>query len=158
MDRDAKSALPPGLIVRAFEPADATAAASLSRVSPGASLWPAEAYAFAPESGVCGWVAVMEGEMTGFLVAQCAADEAEILNLVVAPSLRRRGLATSLTEAAFECLGRRGARRVFLEVRASNLAAIRFYEKIGFAAAGRRSAYYDNPREDALCMALLLSA
>jgi [ribosomal protein S18]-alanine N-acetyltransferase len=158
MDRDAKSALPPGLIVRAFEPADAAAAASLSRVSPGASLWPLEAYAFAPESGACGWVAVREGEMAGFLVARCAADEAEILNLVVAPSLRRRGLATGLTEAAFEGFRRRGARRVFLEVRASNLAAIRFYEKIGFAASGRRAAYYDNPREDALCMALLLSA
>ena len=158
MDRDAKSAPPPGLILRTFEPADAAAVVSLSRVSPGASLWPAEAYAFAPESGACGWVALMDGEMAGFLVARCAADEAEIFNLVVAPSLRRRGLATYLTGNAFEEFRRRGARRVFLEVRASNLGAIRFYEKIGFAAAGRRATYYDNPREDALCMALVLSA
>ena len=157
MDRDAKSALPPGLIVRIFEPADAATAVSLSRASPGASLWPVEAYAFAPESGACGWVAVLEGEMAGFLVAQCAADEAEIQNLVVASSLRRRGLARGLTGAAFEDFRRRGTRRVFLEVRASNLTAIRFYEKIGFAASGRRAAYYDNPREDALRMALILS-
>jgi ribosomal-protein-alanine N-acetyltransferase len=157
MERDTKAALPPGLIVRAFESADAAGAVSLSRVSPGASLWPVEAYAFVPESGACGWVAVIEGEMAGFFVARCAADEAEILNLAVVPSLRRRGLATGLTVTAFEEFRRRGARRIFLEVRASNLAAIRFYEKIGFAAAGRRAAYYDNPREDALCMALILS-
>jgi [ribosomal protein S18]-alanine N-acetyltransferase len=157
MDREAKSALPPGLIVRAFEPADAAAAVSLSLASPGASLWPVNAYVFEPESGACGWVAVLEGEMAGFLVAQCAVDEAEILNLVVAPALRRRGLATGLTSTAFEGFRKRGARRVFLEVRASNLAAIRFYEKIGFAAAGRRAAYYESPREDALCMALILS-
>jgi ribosomal-protein-alanine N-acetyltransferase len=42
-----------------------------------------------------------------------------------------------------------GIRRVFLEVRESNLAAIKLYEKAGFASTGKRKAYYRDPDEDA---------
>jgi ribosomal-protein-alanine N-acetyltransferase len=87
-------------------------------------------------------------------VARCAADEAEILNLAVAPESRRRGYATALTQEALRDFLGQGVRRVFLEVRASNRAAIAFYEGLGFRGAGRRAAYYDKPREDAVCMTL----
>ena len=102
-------------------------------------------------------VAVEASEVAGFLLFRGATDEMEILNLAVSPRHRRAGVGTALLRVALAGAAGRGARRVFLEVRASNLPAIRFYEKIGFAATGRRSAYYDNPREDALCMALFLS-
>jgi ribosomal-protein-alanine N-acetyltransferase len=49
--------------------------------------------------------------------------------------------------------GVRGARRLYLEVRVSNVGAQRFYDRLGFRLVGHRTAYYRNPREDALAMA-----
>lgn len=43
-----------------------------------------------------------------------------------------------------------GAKRIFLEVRETNLPALRLYERLGFKPAGRRPGYYTNPPADAL--------
>jgi ribosomal-protein-alanine N-acetyltransferase len=100
-------------------------------------------------------VAVTGGEaVAAYLVARCVADEAEILNLAVHPDHRRRGLGTALIQAVLPDLGRAGAEQVFLEVRASNVGAQAFYQRLGFGHRGRRRAYYSSPREDALILAL----
>jgi len=143
-----------GLRLRALEPGDAAEAVRIARLCPEAAAWNEEAYARLRETGCRGWGARTGTEMVGFLVARCAADEAEILNLAVAPESRRRGYATALAQEALREFRRQGVRRVFLEVRASNRGAIAFYEGLGFQAAGRRAAYYETPREDAVCMAL----
>ena len=54
---------------------------------------------------------------------------------------------------------RQGAKEMFLEVRASNVAAIGIYECAGFNETGRRKGYYpaDGGREDAILMAKVLS-
>ncbi len=98
-------------------------------------------------------------ELRGYGILSVAAGEAHVLNVCVAPAFRRRGYGLSL-------LGRligeaRGARvkRMYLEVRPSNLAAINMYKGIGFATIGRRRDYYraaDDRREDALVLALTL--
>ena len=93
------------------------------------------------------------GAVVGYLFATAAADEAEILNLAVQPAHRRRGVARLLTESALAELREIGARRVFLEVRESNVEAQRFYEIMGFRWVGRRRGYYRHPREDALLLA-----
>jgi ribosomal-protein-alanine N-acetyltransferase len=158
MAPDAHPAKARELVIRALEPSDAANAVALSRVSLSASLWPEASYRFAPESGSCGWAAFEKGEFAGFLIARCAADEAEILNLAVALQLRRRGLAAALFHAALAEFRKRGIRRVFLEVRESNLPAIRLYEKLGFFVTSRRPAYYTNPSEAALVLSLDLTA
>jgi ribosomal-protein-alanine N-acetyltransferase len=91
----------------------------------------------------------------GFIVAQLAAGEGEILSLGVEAALQRRGIASLLVETLLEMAQRRDVRRLFLDVADSNSAAISLYERLGFAQMGRRKAYYlhaDGRREDSLLM------
>jgi ribosomal-protein-alanine acetyltransferase len=93
-----------------------------------------------------------EGKTSGFLIARRVLDEAEILNIAVLPENRRHGEGSMLFAAALEEFRKREVRRVFLEVRESNVAAIAFYEKQGFVRIGKRSDYYREPREAAVVM------
>ena len=89
-------------------------------------------------------------ESDGFLIGRAVADEAEILTLAVDPALRRRGHATKLVQAFLAEAQRRGAVSVFLEVAATNTAAISLYLQAGFAKAGQRRGYYAQPNETAI--------
>jgi ribosomal-protein-alanine N-acetyltransferase len=99
-----------------------------------------------------GLVAERDGELLGYVVGRVVAGEGEILNLAVAPGVRRTGVGRALLEAALDLLVRRGGREVFLEVRVSNLAARRLYEAAGFRVVGVRPRYYRRPVEDALVL------
>ena len=66
--------------------------------------------------------------------------------------MRRHGIGRSLMIDLLERSRQRGALCATLEVRASNIAAIRLYEGLGFVSAGLRKAYYPNNREDAVIM------
>lgn len=79
-------------------------------------------------------------------------DELHINTIAVDARLRRQGLATALMQYVLAEAARAGARRATLEVRASNDAARRLYERLGFTVAGRRRGYYTNPDEDALIL------
>ena len=81
-------------------------------------------------------------EAAGLAVARVAADEAEILSIVVARRMRRGGLATRLLGQLLSGLRQRGIRLVFLEVGEDNVAAIALYANFGFVAVGKRDAYY----------------
>lgn len=99
-----------------------------------------------------------EGErIEGYLIARVIAGEAEILNLAVAPEARRTGLGRKLLDRGLVRLGKKGAERVWLEVRESNSAARGLYQRRGFVDAGRRAKYYRAPIEDALVLQLPLS-
>ena len=87
--------------------------------------------------------------VAGFLVTRTVAPgEHEILNLAVDPGERRSGIARRLLADALE----RAKGVWFLEVRASNQAAIRLYESAGFRRAGLRPQYYYEPAEDGIVM------
>ena len=96
------------------------------------------------------FVAEHDGEVVGIIVTRIAADEAEILNLAVLPTLRRRGLARGLILTALAAARALNARRAFLEVRESNLGARAFYSRMGFIEFGRRRAYYQGTRRRCL--------
>jgi [ribosomal protein S18]-alanine N-acetyltransferase len=104
--------------------------------------------ALAPSTVVL--VAADHAEIAGFAAARLTADEGEILNVAVRASHRAKGIASDLVGKLIADLHRHGARRVFLEVRESNESAIRLYQRLGFAPAGIRRAYYRNPDENAL--------
>jgi ribosomal-protein-alanine N-acetyltransferase len=91
-------------------------------------------------------------EVAGYCIFRVVADEAEVLNLAVHPDRRRQGLARRLLRVALAFAARAGARSAWLEVREGNLAARRLYAGFGFAERGRRAAYYEEPREDALVL------
>ena len=78
-----------------------------------------------------------------------AAREAELLRIAVAPEARGRGLGRALLEACQRELAEEGLAQLFLEVRPTNLAAIRLYERCGWEPCGRRPRYYSDG-EDAL--------
>lgn len=92
--------------------------------------------------------------VVGYLLFWRLGDELELHKIAVAAAWQRLGHATRLMEA-FVSAGRCWeCERAVLEVRASNQAAIRLYEKFGFQAVGRRRDYYHHPGEDAQIFAL----
>jgi tRNA threonylcarbamoyl adenosine modification protein YeaZ/ribosomal-protein-alanine acetyltransferase len=96
-----------------------------------------------------------QGEASGFIIARCAAGEAEILTLAVAPNHRRRHIAEKLVEKAAGRLAKKGARNLYIEVAVSNAPARLLYAKLGFMLTGRRQDYYTKPNggcEDAVTM------
>jgi len=86
----------------------------------------------------------------GFLVARVVQDEWEIENIAITGPARRRGLGTRLLGEFLNTARGQGGQSVFLEVRESNLAARRLYEKWAFLESGRRAGYYRAPEEDAI--------
>lgn len=108
-------------------------------------------------SGYESCVGEREGRILVYGVLMLAPGEAQILNLSVVPDARRQGLGRTLLRRFAGDAARFGAEQIFLEVRASNLAAIRLYESEGFANVARRERYYpagrvSGVREDALVM------
>jgi ribosomal-protein-alanine N-acetyltransferase len=101
------------------------------------------------------WVARAEGIVASFLLAWHVADELHVLDVATHPRTRRRGLATRLLEHALAYAREHRIRHLLLEVRRSNLPAIRLYRKLGFHAAGVRPRYYPDD-EDAVEMVLVL--
>jgi ribosomal-protein-alanine N-acetyltransferase len=89
--------------------------------------------------------------LAGFLCSWLVAGELQIQNLATLPGLRRRGIAGRLLEHALARGRSSGLTSTWLEVRDSNRAAISLYERFGFSARGKRSAYYPDG-EDALIM------
>jgi len=118
--------------------------------------WSANDFTECVSTGVPFLVAERRGVVAGYVVAHSAADEGEILNLGVAAAHRRHGIGRELVERALAELTARGVRTVYLEVRASNAAARRLYEALGFAEVGRRSRYYRRPVEDAVVLSAKL--
>lgn len=88
----------------------------------------------------------------GYAVVWCIMDQGELANMAVAPPFRGRGLGGFLLGRVIETARERGIENVFLEVRVSNAAALRLYERFGFVDVGIRRDYYDSPREDARVM------
>ncbi len=92
------------------------------------------------------------GSLLGYVGSQSCFEDADVLNVCVAPAARRRGIAEALMRELEARLIPKGVEQITLEVRASNEAAIRLYEKLGYAQVGVRRGYYEKPREDALIM------
>jgi len=100
------------------------------------------------------WVAEVAGVPVGFVIVHMVADEAEILEIVVAEQMRGSGIGRRLMDQACETARERGCVVVFLEVRPSNAAARALYERSGFERTGLRKRYYRDNGEDAIVMRL----
>lgn len=100
----------------------------------------------------------VDEEMAAFAITQVVLDEATLFNIAVDPAYQRRGLGRALLEHLISELEQRDVLTLWLEVRASNAAAIALYESLGFNEATIRRNYYPTAtgREDALMMALPL--
>lgn len=93
-----------------------------------------------------------EGGVLGYAVCWTIADESHLLNIAVRPDARGKGVGGALLRECIRGGARGGAVRIHLEVRAGNGAALRMYEREGFACAGFRRGYYTDTREDAVLL------
>ncbi len=137
--------------IRHATAADAQRLAAIVRLSPEAGNWSEAELRESIANTTIRKCLVAEADfgVAGFLLASVpVAGEAEILTLAVDPGARRRGIASALVRALLES----APGRVYLEVRRSNTAARRLYERLGFVQAGVRTAYYESPCEDAIVM------
>jgi ribosomal-protein-alanine N-acetyltransferase len=94
--------------------------------------------------------------LAGFLVARHSPPEWELENIVVAPEVRRTGIGKKLMDTLLVQARQTNSNAILLEVRESNAAARRLYEKLGFSETGRRKGYYTNPSEDAVLYSKIL--
>ncbi len=97
---------------------------------------------------------IERGAIVGYVCFWIVFEELRFMNLAVERAARRRGIARELVRHALAVGRERGAIRAVLEVRASNVAARRLYERVGFRHIAVRAKYYTNPTEDALLMGM----
>ena len=97
-----------------------------------------------------------DGKIRGYAAIYLAPQEAELLRIAVDSAERKKGIAQKLLDAILKYLKEAEAEKLFLEVRSSNEAALRLYQKTGFHSIGIRKGYYENPKEDAVLMELPL--
>ncbi|CAN5763588.1 ribosomal protein S18-alanine N-acetyltransferase [soil metagenome] len=133
--------------------ADVHAAHEVERMS-FATPWPA--YAFEQElkgNRLARYLVARAGEeLVAFAGLWIMVDDAHVTTISVHPEWRRRGIARRLMLGLAEVAANVGARRMTLEVRPSNAAALALYGDLGFEVAGRRPGYYSDDGEDALVM------
>ena len=93
------------------------------------------------------YVAKVGEKVIGYIGIEHVLDEAHIINLAVDPRCQRRGVGTTLVKHVLN-----NAKSFFLEVRKSNKAAVKMYEKLGFQVIDERKNYYADNSEAALVM------
>ncbi len=143
--------------IRCIESRDADQILQVQDRCPEIAPWTLQDYQRAADGEMAGWVADEGGIVVGFLVARRVAHDFEILNFAVRPDVRQKGIGSLLLQQSFAWGTSLQAENAFLEVRASNLAAQRFYERRGFRITGRRPRYYSSPEEDALLLTATIS-
>lgn len=97
-------------------------------------------------------VAEYEGEFAGYADIWTVLDEADLNSIAVRVDFRRKGIGDAIMLAMTEMLSANGVATINLEVRVSNMPAIKLYKKYGFKECGVRPGYYLDNGEDALIM------
>jgi ribosomal-protein-alanine N-acetyltransferase len=144
------------LTIRPLESRDVESIVAIQTACAEIAQWTAWDYDRVARGEMAGWVAEEDSEVTGFLVARHLSSEVEILNFAVEVDSRRCGIGAALLGEALQWAKTFQAIQAILEVRASNLSALRFYERHKFEVVGRRPRYYTAPVEDALLLTATL--
>lgn len=149
--------------VRQYEKQDLHEILAIQAKNPLAAQWSEADYVrLAADSHGTFLVAELETmtppKVLGFAVFYRIIDEAELRNIAVHPEHYRLGAGRALVAEGRQRLLEAGAKRIFLEVRPSNQAALKLYYSSGFGLHSRRKDYYHDPVEDAYILAAELSA
>ncbi len=117
-----------------------------------ADPWSAEGVVSSAAEGVRFFVFEENGRILGYVGLQTVLDEGYITNIAVTKSARGRGIGKMLLTHLDKVAEDSVLSFISLEVRESNTPAIGLYEKSGYENMGKRPAFYENPREDAIIM------
>ena len=98
------------------------------------------------------FVALLNGKVVGYIGSHNVLGEVYITNVAVFPEYRNKGIGEKLIQKFVEEIQNENAEFITLEVRKSNVSAIKLYEKCGFCAVGERKNFYEKPCEDAILM------
>ena len=145
-------------VLREMDPADVDAAMRIEQCV-HAHPWTRGNFTDALNSDSICKVYEAKGAILGYLVLMPAVDEMQLLNISIASGHQRRGLGRKLLDEAMKMARGLNMRRMLLEVRSSNAAALGLYRDAGFCEIGLRRGYYpvaSNGREDAIVMECLL--
>lgn len=146
--------------VRAATPEDIPEIMRLEQAAPSTAHWSQEAYNAIRRGDAPRRIALVaenvDRKICGFVVARIVSDECELENIVVTASKSRQGIGSALLEELSQAARGKSVKRIFLEVRESNLPARHLYEKRGFSRDGERSSYYSDPTENAILYSLTL--
>ena len=139
--------------IRRMTPKDASVAAALEREC-FSEAWSENAYlsTLMNEDAIYLAAETESGELAGVCGVLDILGEGDISNVAVAEPFRRQRVAQRMMAELLKQGKERGIRAFTLEVRASNEAAVRLYEKFGFVCEGRRKNFYKKPDEDALIL------
>lgn len=150
----------PGPLVEPMEAADLEAIVEIERVS-FRTPWGRDVFQEeASREWAHIWVAraAPGGPAVGFVNFWLVRDEIHILNVAVLPAERRRGYAAEMLRKTLTFAWKHHVRYLTLEVRRSNLGAIKLYKSFDFKPIGIRPNYYSDDREDAIVMMLTLGS
>lgn len=141
------------LIVRAAELRDAAEIAAIEKLC-FSSPWSLESieYEIAVNNLALYVVGEVDGKIVGYVGIWLIVDEGHITNVAVHPDWRRRHIGEAIIKTLIDVTEKNGVTAHTLEVRASNIAAQKLYEKFGFKADGIRRSYYEDNGEDAIIM------
>ena len=114
--------------------------------------WSEGAIKEAFDYGTAFFVAKTDGAVIGYVGVKKIRDEADIANVAVTKKARKCGVGDSLIKAVSDWAKQEGVKKVSLEVRVTNSAAISLYKKHNYTEVGRRKNFYRNPSEDALIL------
>ncbi|MBE5756918.1 MAG: ribosomal-protein-alanine N-acetyltransferase [Clostridiales bacterium] len=98
-----------------------------------------------------GFLIEKDGEIVATVCYDLSIEDGDILSIVVKKEERKKGLATLLIEKVFNEVQKIELKALFLEVRVSNMPAIKTYEKAGFIKIAERKNYYPD-KETAIVM------
>ena len=96
-------------------------------------------------------VAELDGKIIAYACVWISFGDADVANIAVEKNYRGQGIGAKLFAEIIRRVKLRGVHGVTLEVRVSNTAAIKLYEKFGLRGVGVRKGYYEDG-EDALIM------
>ncbi len=150
-----------------IRPVDASHIADMMKIAEETNLshWSAQSYLeeMKNNDAVMLRLVAEDNTMIGFVVGRFVAGgdagtqiDAEIYNIAICENEQEKGFGQMLFDAFKAACNARHAAQIWLEVRESNNKAITFYEKNGFEEIQHRKNFYENPREHAILMKLVL--
>lgn len=145
-----------GIIIRNMSQADISQAHAIAQQS-FSTPWQLNSFAYeVGNNDAILKVALQKNELVGYVCLRTILDVTHVLDLAVTPRFRSMGIGGMLLKNALQELRRSkpDITIITLEVRESNISAIKLYEKFEFKEIGRRIGYYQRPREDAIIMEL----
>jgi ribosomal-protein-alanine acetyltransferase len=118
------------------------------------SPWKYKTFLSSFDVGHKGLICKHNGEIIGFIIFSPISPEAHILSISVIKKIQSKGVGSLLLRSMLDQCKAMNYKKIFLEVRTSNLQAINFYQKFGFIKDAIRDNYYTDNSEDALLMSL----